>query len=239
MANSYFQFKQFIVNQDKAAMKVGTDGVLLGSWTDVDNCKEILDVGTGTGLLALMLAQRNQQANISAIDIESGAVEQAKENFKLSPWESRLLVDNITLQAFTETCNKRFDLIICNPPFFKSSLKSDNGNRNLARHNDALPFNQLISCAHKLSMPHGKLAVIIPSDLELDFLEQIIPYNYNLIRKLNVKPTPKKSAHRVLLEFCVGADTALQERTIIVEDKGRHAYSDDFISLMKDFYLNF
>ncbi|MCU4176338.1 tRNA1(Val) (adenine(37)-N6)-methyltransferase [Carboxylicivirga sp. N1Y90] len=239
MANSYFQFKQFLVNQDKAAMKVGTDGVLLGSWVSVDNCEEILDVGTGTGLLALMLAQRNQNAKVSAIDIEPGAVQQADENFKLSPWESRLSVDNITLQAYAKSSTKQFDLIICNPPFFKSSLKSSNDNRNLARHNDALPFNQLISCAHKLSCPNGRLAVIIPADLELEFLEQINPYNYNLIRKLNVKPTPKKPIARVLLEFCKGEGKPLQERTIIVEDKGRHAYSDDFKNLMKEFYLNF
>lgn len=239
MINNYFQFKQFQINQDKAAMKVGTDGVLLGAWVDVDDCNEILDIGTGTGLIALMLAQRNSVANITAIDIEKDAVKQAEENFRMSPWLSRLCVKEAALKVFAGNCNKQFDLIICNPPFFKGSLKSNDLKRNLARHSDALPFNQLIEEAYSLNVQNGKFAVILPTDREQEFLSEIRAYNYNLIRRLNVKPTCKKPSVRVLLEFRKGEGTISDEATIVREDKGRHGYSDEYKRLTREFYLSF
>lgn len=137
MSESSFQFKEFTVFHDKCAMKVGTDGVLLGAWTECDNCKDMLDIGTGCGLIALMLAQKSA-AFIDAIEIDNTAAIQAADNFKNSKWSNRLTIIHKSLQVHANSTSKKYDLIVSNPPFFENSLKTPLASRNIARHNEHL-----------------------------------------------------------------------------------------------------
>ncbi len=162
MANSYFEFKQFKVEQSKVAMKVGTDGVLLGAWAGFDaNPSSILDIGTGSGLIALMMAQRFTSALIHAVDIDSAACAQADDNFRLSPWSSRLSVSNKNISDVNLEDGK-FDLIVCNPPFYSNAFKSVDNKRNVARHSVALPYEELFRCVSSLIVIGGLFSLIYP-----------------------------------------------------------------------------
>jgi len=157
-----FKFKQFSINQDKTAMKVGTDGVLLGAWTPTNhNPFSILDIGTGTGLIALMLAQRTTAEQIDALEIDEDAYEQAVDNFENSPWSDRLFCFHAGLDEFIEEPEDEYDLIVSNPPFYSEDYKTENEQRDLARFQDALPFEDLVEAADLLLSENGILAVII------------------------------------------------------------------------------
>jgi len=239
MANSWFKFKQFSISQDKAAMKVGTDGVLLGAWADVEGSQRILDIGTGTGLLALMLAQRNNEAIITAIDINQDAVIQAKENFARSKWKASLSVVHASLADFTRVNDTKFDQIICNPPFFKNAFKSHNSARNTARLNDSLPFDDLLKHACNLTHLKSRLAVVIPFEAELEFIKISERYGFFLKRVLRIQPTPSKNYSRSLIELSRQDVGQIEVSHLVVEDKGRHGYSDEYINLTKNYYLAF
>ena len=237
MANSWFKFKQFAIIQDKVAMKVGTDGVILGAWADVSESKTILDVGTGTGLLSLMLAQRNTQAKITAIDIDKDAALQANENFLASEWTKRLLAIHTSLEDYSEASCTAFDFVICNPPFFKNAFKSHDDSRNKARHDDCLSYRELINVSYRITTARGRLAVIIPYQTEKEFLHIASQEGFFLKRLLRVKPTPKKDFVRSVIELYKNEVADTEMSRMIIEDGGRHAYSDDYIHLTKDFYL--
>lgn len=235
MTNSYFRFKQFIVHQDHCAMKVGTDGVLLGAWSNVVEARNVLDVGTGTGLLSLMIAQRSQ-ADIVAIEIEKGAVMQAIDNVNNSPWKERIEVRHCSLQEFVKKFDYKFDYIISNPPFFRSSLKSPDSERAMARHTDSLSYEDLIASFSKLLDKKGMCSVILPfpeKDLFLGLSESkgLFP-----IRMVTIYPTPTSVPKRVLIEFsfCGGE---CEYRDLVIEDNGRHQYSEEYKKLTRDFYL--
>ena len=151
MANDYFQFKQFTIRQEKCAMKVGTDGVLLGSWADLTHARRLLDIGTGTGLMAIMAAQRNLELIIDAIEIDPAAFEQARENANNSPWRERIHLFQGEVQAFTPTY--KYDIIICNPPFFINSTKNPELNRTLARHCETLSHEDILQVSDNLLLP--------------------------------------------------------------------------------------
>ena len=162
MSNTHFNFKQFSVQQDLCSMKVGTDGVLLGAWTNTDNANRILDIGTGTGLIALMLAQRST-ANITAVDAEANACEQAKINFYDSPWADRLQLVHSKIQDFHS--DQLFDLIVSNPPYFSGYYSSDNLSRDISRSADILlPYEDLIAVAQRLLKEDGRLSLILPAN---------------------------------------------------------------------------
>lgn len=239
MANNYFQFKQFKINQDKAAMKVGTDGVLLGAWVDLTDAQNVLDVGTGTGLIALMIAQRHAKSKITAIDIDPEACCQAAENFTMSHWVDRMDVVNVSIQSFRQNHGGAFDLIVCNPPFFQNSFKSDCSKRNLARHTDTLSVEELIRSASALSADCGRLAVVIPEEQAERFIELSHKYFYNLVRSLCVKPNKMKPTKRRLLEFKKHFAGEFQENEIFIETTTRHFYSNEYKELTKEFYLAF
>lgn len=234
--NSYFKFKQFTIHQQNTAMKVGTDGVLLGAWVAIDACASILDVGTGTGMIALMLAQRSN-ASITAIEIEENAALQAKQNIADSAWGNRVNIKHISLQNYVNDCSAKFDLIVSNPPFFSQAYKAANETRTMARHNDTLPFEDLIADSVKLLNDKGRFAVVLPFDAANEFERLAEGKNLFIIRKTEVKPTEQKVANRVLLEFSK-QQTALIIESLIIYDENRD-YTEAYKKQTKDFYLKF
>lgn len=239
MANNYFQFKQFAVNQDKTAMKVGTDGVLLGAWANCNGARKILDVGTGTGLIALMMAQRYPDAEIIAIDIDKSASEQARENFLASPWSDRLTVVHSSLQNFVKSNAGEFDHIISNPPYFQNSLRSGDKSRDLARHTDSLSFEEIFYCSDSLGSTEASLSIIIPYAAEGDVMTIKKNSSYNLFRKLHVQGDINKQVVRSLLEFKKEIVANCKEELLYIEKGKRHAYSEEYKALTRDFYLAF
>lgn len=236
MSNTFFKFKNFTIYQDQCAMKVGTDGVLLGAWTKVDGCVDILDIGTGTGLIALMVAQRNQKAKIDAIDIDEQCVVQAQQNIAKSAFANRVYVQNSSFQEFWKNKNKKYDLIVSNPPFFHNSLKSPSQSRNHARHTDSLSFFDVISLGVKLLGEGGRIALILPHELKQTVIEHAGTVNLFANRITNVFPLPHKPAKRLLIEF---GKTQIEriENNLIIE-QNRHQYTDEFNALTNEFYLD-
>ena len=235
MPNPYFSFKQFTVFHDKCAMKVGIDGVLLGAWTPIENVQKILDIGTGTGLIALMLAQRSE-AEISAIDIDQSAVLQATENIQNSPWANRISIFEKSLQEFAKASPERYDLIVSNPPYFVNSTKTPVENRTTARHTDLLSHEELIENALKLLSPIGRISLILPvieGEKCIEFAESM---NLFCTKQVTVYPKPGVEAKRLLLEFSL-IQSAKIETEITIESVTRHQYSPEFTVLAKDFYL--
>lgn len=236
MPNPYFKFKQFTVFHDKCAMKVGVDGVTLGAWANVDNAKNILDIGTGSGLIALMLAQRSN-AIIDAIDIEENAVLQAQENVDNSSWKERIHVKNCSIQDFTRTTDNKYDLIVSNPPYFLESLKTPSEKRNLARHADELTHEDLLDCSIKLLNPSGIVSFILPvieAEKLIDYATEILILN--CLRKTYLIPKQGKQAKRLLLEFGFTNETTVTS-DLIIETHNRQEYTPDYHLLVKDFYL--
>jgi len=236
MPNTSFRFKQFAIEQEKCAMKIGTDAILLGAWTNCSDSKTILDIGTGTGVLALMMAQKCK-ADIYAIDIEEQAIIQAKENIQNSPWKNRIHTFCTSLQNFKSPI-KNFDLIITNPPFFQNSLLAPEKARTHARHNLTLTPEDIIDKAQKFLSENGKLCIIWPIEQGVSFIEMAKTKNLFCQRKLSAKPNPYKEFHRVLLEFGFEKTEQISEE-LIIETGIRHHYTDAYKELTKDFYLHF
>ncbi len=231
-----FQFKAFAVAQDKCAMKIGTDAVLLGAWTSIKHQPfSILDIGTGTGVLALMLAQRSDAEVIDALEIDAEAYEQSTENFENSPWSDRLFCYHASLLEFVEEIDDQYDLIICNPPFYSEDYKTDTPKRNLARFNDAMPFEHLTYAVSKLLSPNGVFTVVLPHKEEVSFIELASTFDLHVQRILHVKGHPETEVKRSLIEFSFLSGTPEIEQLIIETD--RHHYTEDYINLTKDFYL--
>lgn len=234
---SKFQFKQFTVNQDRCAMKIGTDGVLLGAWCPIENNPlSILDVGSGTGILSLMLAQRCNAEQIDAVEIDEDAFEQCVDNFENSPWGDRLFCYHAGLDEFVEEPDEEYDLILSNPPFYSENYKSDNSQRDLARFQDALPFEDLIEAADLLLSENGIFAVIIPFKEEKKFIDLCAEVELFPIKVTRVKGTPTTEIKRSLLAFKRYELSTLTSDELIVETS-RHEYTLEYIELTKAFYL--
>jgi tRNA1Val (adenine37-N6)-methyltransferase len=219
-------------------MKVGTDGVLLGAWAPVETATEILDVGTGSGLIALMAAQRNRYAGINAIDIDPDAVAQAADNFRQSPWSERVSVHLSSLQDFAKVCTTRFDAIISNPPFFARSLKSPDEKRTTARHTDTLDGEELLSISTGLLAPDGKIHLILPYETGKELVKKAVSWHLYCGGYTEVLPAPDAPAKRLLLSFG-RQPMAFSASRLIIETGQRHHYSEEYIRLTKEFYLNF
>ncbi|NRD19166.1 methyltransferase [Winogradskyella eckloniae] len=234
--NQVFKFKQFTINQDQCAMKIGTDGVLLGAWTTVDhNPNTVLDIGAGTGVLSLMIAQRCFAESIEAIEIDSDAFEQCAENFENSPWADRVFCYHASLLEFVEEVDDTFDLIICNPPFYSENYKTDNTSRDLARFNDAMPFEHIIFAVANLLSPTGIFSVIIPVKEEANFIELALKSGLYANRILQVRGNPKSDIKRSLIEFSFKHRDI--ERSALTIETNRHHYTEQYIQLTQDFYL--
>lgn len=233
-----FQFKQFAIQQEKVAMKLGTDAMLLGSWADIENVSNALDIGSGTGILALMIAQRNSIAMIDGIDINKEAVEQAKENVLASPWKNRIHILHSDLANFYNDCNKKYDLIICNPPYFSNGFHVVNSGRNIARVAKNLNSELLFKATQNLLNETGKLAVIIPFENTEKFLESAMQHKLFCSRKTIVYSKADKPPIRILLEI-KKQQSIVQENILIIEGENPNTYSDTFKTLTEEFYLHF
>lgn len=236
MSNNFFRFKQFAVYQDYCAMKVGTDGVLLGAWSGLSMCNNVLDIGTGTGLIALMIAQRNAKATIDAIDIDEGCIWQAKQNVIQSPFAHRVSVQQYSFQDFIQQVDKKYDLVISNPPFFQNALKPPSLSRSYARHTDTLSFYEIISEGVSLLKENGRIALILPHEFKQAILAHAATVNLFVHRITNVFPLSHKPAKRLLIEFGRREVVCFEDNLII--EHGRHQYTDEFKALTMDFYLD-
>lgn len=234
--NNWFEFKQFRVEQRKSAMKVGTDGVLLGAWTPVKDALRILDIGTGTGLIALMLAQRSD-ARIDAVEIDQQSAEEAEFNFNQSAWNERLCLINADFHKFAFSVDNTYDLIVSNPPFFVNSLKSSNSASSMARHNDMLSFNQLVLGARKLLNSSGRLCVILPFSSFGEFKECARMAGFYLHHLLKVIPKEGKAPKRILMEFSLTAVYPVEDTLTILNSFS--GYSEDYKILTTTFYPAF
>ena len=237
--NNWFQFKQFKIIQERTAMKVGTDGVFLGAWVDVSRAKSILDIGAGTGVISVMMAQRTGAgAAITGLEIEKNAATEATENARNSRWNNRILIQHISFQKFAEKCSEQFDLVVSNPPFFTNSQKSKNESLAIARHNHLLPLSDLVKISARLLAPNGKLAVILPVNQAREFTEQCNNEKLFVQRLTEVRPNNVKAPHRYLMEFGQKKCTAEKETLFIHTDDGSD-FTEQYKTLTRDFYMAF
>ena len=228
-----FRFKQFAIRQENTAMKVGTDGALLGAWCDIQNAKNILDIGTGTAIIAMMVAQRNNTANITAIEIDEKALIDATFNVKNCPWPNRIDIIQIALQNYHP--EKKFDAIISNPPYFENSLKSNTGEKIKARHTDSLHYTDILEFASTHLTKEGVLHLILPLENAGKCIEASKDYDFHLKRICQVQPVPHKKAHRLVFELTKTPCNTISEN-LIIETGKRHDYTEEYIELTKAFY---
>ncbi len=237
MANDYFAFKRFTVRQPRSAMRVGTDGVLLGAWCDSAPAGgRMLDVGTGTGVIALILAQRNPSARIDAVEIDEGSCLDAEGNFAASPWAGRLTLYRRPFADFAAGCTVRYDRIVSNPPYFVASLKSPDPARTAARHAEFLSYADLAAGAARLLVPSGRLSVILPAETACDFAASALNEGLYQVRALAVHTVPGGPVRRLCAEFSPRRQD-LQEETLVIEAEDRRGYSARYKELTGDFYL--
>jgi len=232
-----FKFKQFSINQDKTAMKIGTDGVLLGTWAPIhEQTFSILDIGSGTGIIALMLAQRSNADQIDALEIDEDAYEQAVENFENSPWSDRLFCYHAGLDEFIEEPEDEYDLIVSNPPFYTENYFSGDEQRDQARFTEALPFEDLVEAADLLLSENGVFAIIVPYKEEEKLIALAHDFDLFPIKITRVKGTPTTEIKRSLLAFSRNVPENVPVDELVIEI-ARHEYTPEYTALTKDFYL--
>lgn len=237
MKEKVFHFKQFNVANERAPMKVGTDGVLLGAWCTVEEATRVLDVGTGTGLIALMVAQRNVTAAITGIDIDSEAAAEARDNFAASPWADRLMAIHGDFLNLAPSDDKPFDLIVSNPPFFTQDVHSPNNRRDLARNATSLPFGPLLSHAAALLSPSGRIALITPATARDAIQEAAALASLHVVRLTHVSPIAGKPAKRLLWELSPQRSPLERNDLILYDTVGSPTPS--YANLVSAFYLSF
>ena len=234
MSETSFRFRQFTVHQDKCAMKVGTDAVLLGAWVNTENASAILDIGTGTGIIALMLAQKST-APIEAIDIDENAFQQAHENFMISPWFNRLRSRHQSLQDFSNEHSEKYDLIVTNPPYFHHASKPVVESRLTARHGDLLTFDELIDGVVKLLSPQGRFYLILPCKEGAEFLDKAQRKKLFCNHVLRIKTKADKNEKRLIMEFRFQFNILKEDEIIIQEEDG--SFTQEYIDLTRDYYI--
>jgi tRNA1Val (adenine37-N6)-methyltransferase len=238
MPNQHFAFKQFIIRQEKCAMKVGTDAVLLGAWVRPNGAKRILDIGTGTGIIALMIAQRSAGL-IDGIDIDDLACLQAQENVALSPWKERVRILHHSLQEYSEETSTRYDLVVSNPPYFLDSSKANGLERTTARHADLLPYRELIDSVIRLLDKKGKFCVILPVKEAAILRELANEKGLQLSKLMRVRTkADQETEKRHIMQFEF-APSSFSEETIVIEKDERHEYTEEYKELTRDYYLGF
>ncbi|HUR65912.1 MAG TPA: methyltransferase [Chitinophagaceae bacterium] len=247
MSNSYFQFKQFTIWQERAAMKVTTDACLFGAWVAaITNSEKLtlrqaqgnncLDIGTGTGLLALMYAQKDPTTLIDTLEIDKYAFEQAFENISASPWSDRIQVIHTDAKEFVST--HKYDIILSNPPFYENELKSDDKNKNIAHHSDALALHELLSIIKKKLQPGGSFYLLLPYKRHKEIRELMLQNEFTITQMILVRQSVNHDFFRIMLAGKFKADGSgetMVEEIAITDNKGQ--YTSGFVSLLKDYYL--
>lgn len=235
MSNKYFEFKKFTIHQDRCAMKVGTDGTLLGAWASAPaQSRYILDIGTGTGLIALMMAQRYPEAQIVGIDIDDAAVAQATENVATSPFTERISI--LKQDVTTYKPEMQFDAIVSNPPYFVDSLTCPDEQRSIARHTVTLTFEALIKSAYRLLKTEGTFSVVIPTEMRSKLEVSARLEGFFISKVCCIKTTPKKTSKRQLIEFTKAPVKELVISEGILETSP-NTRSDWYQELINDFYI--
>ncbi|MDR2802285.1 MAG: tRNA1(Val) (adenine(37)-N6)-methyltransferase [Prevotellaceae bacterium] len=235
-ASPLFHFKQFSVAQQSAAMKVNTDGVLLGAWADAANARRILDVGTGVGVIALMLAQRNAAARIDAVEIDERSAQLARENVQNSPWSDRITVYGQSFQSFAAQGGARYDLVVSNPPYFVNALLPPSEARTLARHAGELPHEELLSGAKKILQSGGALCVVLPLSEGTAFIERAAAHRLFCLRQTTVYSKAGKPPKRLLLHFSDASASAAKDTLVIHQDGG--GYTPKYKTIIMPFLMN-
>ena len=230
-----FHFKRFSIKQDRCALKVGTDGVILGAWTNVEGAKRVLDIGTGTGLLALMIAQRNDQAQIDAIEIDDASAEQAAENVAASPWSDRIRVHRMDVRKMKS--DQGYDLIICNPPFYAGEMRSPDERTGLAKHSGELSFADLTRTVSDHLSDDGRFACIIPINREKELIDLLACFGIHPSRRCELKYLEDRPAKRLLLEF--SRDRKEVRAEVLVVENAPGEFTLQYRYLLKDFLLKF
>jgi len=236
MSNTWFRFRQFTLHQNLCAMKVTTDACIQGAWTPLPATTErILDIGTGTGLLALMLAQRSRDAIIDAVEYDAAAAQQAAVNAASSPWASRTHILHQDIR--THNPGHRYDLIICNPPFFRNSLKNDTEQKSIARHNVTLTAHELAHAISNLLSPDGTFSLLLPAGEMQHWYPVLMEYSITEFARLDVKHTPAAEVKRVVSLLSFRQVSAPDTETLIIKDM-EGSYTEQFATLLRPFYLN-
>lgn len=236
MSKDSFNFKKFTIKQDKCAMKVGTDGVLLGAWANIPSNGKIADIGTGTGLLAIMAAQRSITSTITGIEIDEAASHQACDNMKNSPWSDRLSVVTADVNDFYHKNISEFDCILSNPPYFSEKIKSNKENRNIARHTDSLSFIQLAVSASYMLKEGGNFCIILPSESAFDFISETLKTDLRLKKRTDIITKTGGTPKRVMMEFVKGNNRIIAEYgQIVLNCNGEK--SEEYRNLTDEFYL--
>ncbi len=231
-----FQFKQFHIRQEKSPMKVGTDGVLLGAWADGRDAVRALDIGTGTGVIALMLGQRFPDLEVDAVEIYEAAYEEALANARAVPWSDRIRIVKASVQEFARNAGAEYDLIVSNPPFFSGGTFSDQHDRTAVRHTIKLPHGDLLAAVRRLLSREGRFCLILPLIEGLRFVELAKSYGLYCTHRVEVRPKADKPVERLLLRFEWNAKPEKQE-TLVIQKEGRNEWTEGYIELTRDFYL--
>lgn len=235
-----FQFQQFFIDDHDCAMKVGTDGILLGAWVDIGSAATVLDIGTGSGLIAMMIAQRSAQVRIDAIEIDPVAAKLAQKNVSNGPWPQRIQVHSTSLQDWSKVGERAqsYDIIVCNPPFFSSGPGAPETQRRVARHQEALTLSQLFQCAAHVSQEATRISLILPADRSEEAIAIAAANRWMLLRRTNVRSLPGRPFHRTLLEWRPASSERLacKDWELVLESQHHHR-STEFAALTADFYL--
>ena len=234
-----FNFKKFSIAQSDCAMKVGTDGVLLGAWTNCSNCMDVLDIGTGTGVIALMVAQRNPNATIKAIEIDQQAATQAQQNVDQSAWSSKITVINQSIQDYQRDVDNTFDHIITNPPFFTGGTLSNSQNKSSVRHTTKLSHNDLLGAIRNLLKPAGTCSLILPDIEGYRCIEIARTYNLHPQKVTEVYPDQSKPLERLMISLGKEEQQDYPIDKLYIRDQETKDYSHQYRELTKDFYLKF
>jgi tRNA1Val (adenine37-N6)-methyltransferase len=234
-----FHFKVFSIEQDRCIMKVGTDGVLLGAWADVALAEKVLDIGSGTGLIALMIAQRNPHCKIHAVEIDAESALQSKENIATSPWPERIAVYHKSIQEFAKIRLDLYDHIVSNPPFFIKSTLGPDSSRNIARHTLDLPHTEILRSAEALLKKDGRLSVILPTREGREFIGEAISFGMYCNKIMEVYPREAKPVERLLMQFSRRPSATDIQQLLIHQGEDPTDYSAAYKALTAAFYKNF
>lgn len=233
-----FTFKQFFVGHDRCAMKVGTDGVLLGAWAPIREAKKALDIGSGSGLIALMLAQRNEQLIIDAVELDIDAAQQAQENFSESKWADRLQIFNQDIIQFSELKKHQYDLIVSNPPYFEPAVSCSSEQRDQARYTSTLTHETLLNCARQCLAPEGILCLVLPYEVGDGVELMAHGEGWSTVYRVNIRDKANTAFHRMLLGLTLQSAEALVS-TLVLKETDNTIYTADFQKLIRDFYLKY